>query len=128
MESRREKVKWSQADDTLLVNTLASEKNKGSWGDNNPKGPSWIECVKALAGSEKQSGGISKRPDAIKSRWQKVCTVLSYCTTDDKHAQLKQEYDLVKELRGLSGFGWEPQLCTVTADSDVWVAYLKVST
>ena len=49
------------------------------------------------------------------------------CTTD-KRAQLKQEYDVVKEMRGLSGFGWDPQLCTVSAgDDDVWIAYIKVS-
>ena len=43
------------------------------------------------------------------------------------HTQLKLEYDTVKELRGLSGFGWNPKLCTVIADPDVWIAYIKVS-
>ena len=43
------------------------------------------------------------------------------------HTQLKLEYDTIKELRGLSGFGWDPKLCTVIADPDVWIAYIKVS-
>lgn len=129
MEPKKEKVKWSQADDALLLHTLTLEKNKGCWGDNNPKDTTWMECVKKLAGSEKQAGGVAKKKDAIKSRWQKVCPLSYYSIhTIDKRAQLKQEYDVVKEIRGLSGFGWDPQLCTVTADSDVWAAYIKVST
>ena len=31
------------------------------------------------------------------------------------HTQLKLEYDTTKELQGLSGFGWNPKLCTVIA-------------
>ena len=41
--------------------------------------------------------------------------------------QLKQEYNVVKELRGLLGFGWDCQNCIVTTDSEVWDAYIKVS-
>ena len=41
--------------------------------------------------------------------------------------QLKQEFDIVKELRGLSGFGWDDERKVVTASADVWEAYLEVS-
>ena len=41
--------------------------------------------------------------------------------------QVKQEYDVVKELQGLSGFRWDATLCTVTAEPDVWSTYIKVS-
>lgn len=44
------------------------------------------------------------------------------------HQQLKQEYDIVKGLRKLSGFGWNEAKMTVTASNDVWTDYCAVST
>ena len=41
--------------------------------------------------------------------------------------QLKQEFEIVKELRGLSGFGWDDIKKIVTATDEVWEAYLAVS-
>ena len=41
--------------------------------------------------------------------------------------QLKQEYEVIKELRGLSGFGWDETKKLVTATAEVWDAYLAVS-
>ena len=79
MEGKKDKVKWSQANDAMLLQTLTAKKSEGHWGDNNPKPPVWAECTRALAGSEKRSGGIAKRADAIKSRWQKVFHIFSYC-------------------------------------------------
>ena len=67
------KAKWSQADDATLVDMLITTKIRGNWGDNNPKKTVWVECMQALSGSEKKSGGIPKRADTIKARWQKVC-------------------------------------------------------
>jgi hypothetical protein len=78
MEEKKEKVKWSQADDMTLLHMLATEKNEGHWGDNNPKPTVWVECAQALAGSEKQLGGITKQASTIKGRWQKVCFIISY--------------------------------------------------
>ncbi|KAI9431664.1 Myb/SANT-like DNA-binding domain-containing protein [Lactarius indigo] len=111
MDEKQDKnaVKWSQADEAMLLQTLADEKAKANWGDNNPKKIAWTACERTLMDSEKKSGGTPKTIQAIKNRWQR----------------LKQEYDIVKELRGLSGFGWDPNLNTVTAESDVWDAYIK---
>jgi len=36
---------------------------------------------------------------------------------------LKKDYQIVKELRGLSGFGWDDANELVTAASDIWDAY-----
>ena len=131
MEEKKEKtlaVKWTQADEATMVQTLADAKKiKGHWGDNNPKSPAWTMCEEALRDSEKRSGGIPKTAKAISSRWNRVSFLLSNICATDKNAQIKQEYDTVKELRGLSGFGWDPQLCTVTAEMEVWDAYIKVS-
>jgi hypothetical protein len=64
---------WSPADETVLVQTLKQAKADGDWGDNNPKKNVWTDCEKALAGSEKISGGGPKNQGAIKNRWQRVC-------------------------------------------------------
>ncbi|KAH9021386.1 Myb/SANT-like DNA-binding domain-containing protein [Lactarius pseudohatsudake] len=111
MDEKQDKnpVKWSQADEAMLLHTLADEKANANWGDNNPKKVAWTACECALADSEKKSGGTAKSAQAIKNRWQR----------------LKQEYDVVKQIRGLSGFGWDPSLNTVTAESTVWDAYIK---
>ncbi|KAI9441114.1 Myb/SANT-like DNA-binding domain-containing protein [Lactarius psammicola] len=103
-------TKWSCVDEATLVHTLAEQKTKGNWGDNNPKKSAWTACEIALAGSEKVSGGSAKAQPAIKSRWQ----------------HLKQEFDIVKKLRGLSGFGWDDAQQMVTASDEVWEDYLKV--
>ncbi|KAH9022583.1 hypothetical protein EDB85DRAFT_2151721 [Lactarius pseudohatsudake] len=102
-------VKWSQADEAMLLQTLVNKKAKANWGDNNPKKVAWTVCERALADSEKKSGGTPKSTQAIKNRWQR----------------LKQEYDVVKEIRGLSGFGWDLIQNTVTAENNVWDAYIK---
>lgn len=58
-------------------------------------------------------GGIPKIAKAIKSWWNWVSPpVLTIYTTDQ--CMLKWEYDIIKELRSLSGFGWDPQNCIVT--------------
>ncbi|KAI9452920.1 Myb/SANT-like DNA-binding domain-containing protein [Lactarius psammicola] len=103
-------TKWSCVDEATLVHTLAEQKTKGNWGDNNPKKSAWTACEIALAGSEKVSGGSAKAQPVIKSRWQR----------------LKQEFDIVKKLRGLSGFGWDDAQQMVTASDEVWEDYLKV--
>lgn len=41
--------------------------------------------------------------------------------------QLKQEFDIIKELRSLSGFGWDDERKVVTAEASVWDAYIEVS-
>jgi hypothetical protein len=40
--------------------------------------------------------------------------------------QLKKEYDIVKELRNLSGFGWDDAMKHVKVLPAVWDEYLKV--
>ncbi|KAH9038050.1 Myb/SANT-like DNA-binding domain-containing protein [Lactarius deliciosus] len=101
-------AKWTQADDAVLLQTLADKKTKNNWGNNNPKKVAWTVCERALTGSERQSGGIPKTAQTIKNRWQR----------------LKQEYNIVKEIRGLSGFRWDPHVCTVTAEHEVWDTYI----
>ncbi|KAH9012949.1 hypothetical protein EDB83DRAFT_2233518 [Lactarius deliciosus] len=111
MSKEKNSVCWHAATDATLIHMLTDQKAKKNWGDNNPKKVAWTVCEVALAGSEKNSGGMPKMANAIKNRWQ----------------QLKQEYEVIKELRGLSGFGWDDTKKLVTATAEVWDAYLANS-
>ncbi|KAI9448730.1 hypothetical protein BJY52DRAFT_1097274, partial [Lactarius psammicola] len=102
-------------DDATLVRTLADQKSSGVWGDNNPKKSAWTACELALVDSHHTSGGAMKNAAAIKNRWQKVRT-------------LKQEYETVKELRNMSGFGWDHVKHCVIAEHTVWQEYVKKNT
>ncbi|KAH9040660.1 hypothetical protein EDB85DRAFT_1924505 [Lactarius pseudohatsudake] len=108
MSKEKNSACWHTADDATLIHTLTDQKAKKNWGDNNPKKVAWTVCEVALAGSEKNSGGTPKTANTIKNRWQR----------------LKQEYEVIKELRGLSGFGWDDTKKLVTATAEVWDAYL----
>ena len=66
------KSKWTTADEATLVEVLLREKNRGNWGDNNPKPSAWTAAESALTGSEMVSGGGPKTVSTIKSRWQRV--------------------------------------------------------
>ena len=37
-------TKWSDADNALLVTTMATQKVEGYWGDNNLKSVAWTAC------------------------------------------------------------------------------------
>lgn len=52
---------WNKDLEALLVCALQKAKDEGKWGDNNPKPAAWTDYVTKLAGSEKQSGGGSKK-------------------------------------------------------------------
>jgi hypothetical protein len=61
-----------------------------------------------LEGSKLESGGAPKSLGTIKSQWQKVhpCYVhVCVYSLQYSNLQLKQEYDIVKELWNLSGVG-----------------------
>jgi hypothetical protein len=127
-EKEKSATKWTTADEATLLLTLCNEKSNGSWGDNNPKPSAYTACELALAGSEKISGGGPKVLSAIKSRWQRVPhSFVDIFSLSDQIDQLKQEFDIVKQLRGLSGFGWDDDKKLVTAMADVWERYLEVS-
>jgi hypothetical protein len=59
--------KWSEADDTKMIEKMTQQKAEGYWGDNNPKPTVWGICLTALAGSELESSGAPKNLTTIKS-------------------------------------------------------------
>jgi hypothetical protein len=63
---------WSCNDESVLIRMLKRAKEKGKWGDNNPKEVAWRSCIIMLSGSEKALGGAAKTVKVIRSRWQCV--------------------------------------------------------
>ena len=59
--------KWSKANEALLVETMAEQKARTGWGDNNPKPIVWTACELVLASSKKISGGAPKTIGILKS-------------------------------------------------------------
>ena len=81
-----ENAKWTEADESLFVETLTAWKQEGAWGDNNPKSTAWHACRDALAGSEKVSSGAPKSITVLKSRWQKVSQLITFMYVHSEHS------------------------------------------
>lgn len=47
---------------------------------------------------------------------------------EDRYVWLKKQYDDICKLLSCNGFGWDDTKQMVTADNDVWEAYIKVHT
>jgi hypothetical protein len=110
----------------MMIETMTWQKAEGYWGDNNPKPTMWVICLKDLAGSKLESSGAPKGLTTIKSRWHKVSLGAHPCMHISNNLQLKQEYDIIKELQNLSGLSWDDAKKCVTASHTVWADYCKV--
>ena len=55
--------------------------------------------------------------------WLHLCMHVSQVTDD---LQLKQEYDTIKKLHSLSGFGQDDANKCLMVSNDVWTDYSKV--
>ncbi|KAH8102343.1 hypothetical protein DFH11DRAFT_1779430 [Phellopilus nigrolimitatus] len=108
-DNKKDNSKWTSANEATLVSTLKKAKDDGLQSENGWKTQVWQLVIEALRGSEVISGGAPKGVSQGKSRWQR----------------LKSEYQLVRNLRGQSGFGWDGELQLVTATADVWDSLIK---
>jgi hypothetical protein len=119
---------WTRDDEATIVRVVKEHKEKGSWGDNNPKKTAFTACEIALAGSEAKSGGGPKTFKAIKNRWQRVCIIVLIIVCAVKaFLQLKKEYLIVKQLRSMSGWSWHAITNLPNVEHPVWEAYVSVS-
>jgi hypothetical protein len=59
---------WSYNNEAVLICTLKKAKEKGKWGDNNPKVAVWTVCILTLSSSEKVSGGGLKDAKVVRRR------------------------------------------------------------
>ena len=119
---------WTRDDEATLVRALRKAKEEAKWGDNNPKPATWTACVEALAGSERVSGGQPKDARAVKRRWQRVSahSISALYARLQVSLQLKQEYEIFKNMRAQSGWGWDHDKNIPDVSDEVWEAYMIV--
>jgi hypothetical protein len=72
-------MKWTSADEALLIEALVKEKLKGNCGDNNLKPVAYTACEVVLAGSEKVSGGSRKGVQANGNEYVLPLTSIRQC-------------------------------------------------
>ncbi|KAJ7059779.1 hypothetical protein C8F01DRAFT_1145629 [Mycena amicta] len=96
---------WSDADDAIMVTTLLWGKENSYQTDSGWKPQVWPFVQTALT----NSAGAPKMAPKCLDHW----------TT------LKKEFNQVRTLRGLSGFGWDDGLKMVTAADDMWDRYIE---
>lgn len=77
----RERARWTDATDAIMVTTLRAQKAEGNMTDNASwKSDAWTACERALAGSEAISGGCHKTAKICNTRWTAVSKLPPYCS------------------------------------------------
>ena len=71
--SNRKNARWSQEDNTVLIDLLKVHQSKGHQSDSGWKTIVWTACEEALRDSEIQSGGGPKTASGCKEHWLSVC-------------------------------------------------------
>lgn len=97
---------WTKEQDAFLLKCLLERRGKHS-GNGWPKSV-WVDVADAINKEFPDARGLRKTHEMCKNKYNK----------------LKKQYKDVAKLRGLSGFGWDPDQCLVTAPDDVWEPYL----
>ncbi|XXG84967.1 hypothetical protein AAC387_Pa11g0161 [Persea americana] len=100
----RTKADWTLQRDACLVELLIEQQNAGNRSDTGWKKEAWKYMVDAF----NRRFGIDNNVQQLKSRI----------------AQLKKNYNIVRQLLNQSGFSWNNILHVVVADDDVWDRYL----
>jgi hypothetical protein len=118
---------WSDDDITALITFLISKK--ASAGDGiGFKGSVWTEAATAV-NKVPPTKGVNKTLGSCKSKWGKVCHLLSsFLIVTDWPIQLKETYNIVADIKAQSGFKWDDDggadIDETTAE--VWATYEKV--
>ncbi|KAJ7760868.1 hypothetical protein DFH07DRAFT_957399 [Mycena maculata] len=109
---KNKRSRWNTDCDAILIAQFIAEKAAGNQTDNAGwHQAAFTACAKALAGSEKKSGGAVKTADACMTRW----------------GTLKAQYQLIKALRNKSGWGWDDENKHVVVEDSVWDASLLIN-
>ncbi|KAF6764367.1 hypothetical protein DFP72DRAFT_1059353 [Ephemerocybe angulata] len=90
--------------DRKLVTAVQAIRATGKGRSGNLQDAQWTSIMRTLAGTEVETGGAEKTAASWKGRF----------------GTLKAEYNTVKTLRDMSGFGWDNEKQIVTASDDVW--------
>ncbi|KAJ7764054.1 hypothetical protein DFH07DRAFT_770703 [Mycena maculata] len=87
----------------ILIQVLVAEKKLGRQAESGWTSESYNRVVVAL-----KAAGIIRDSKQVKSCWTRT----------------KGQYKVMKEMLGLSGFGLDPKTKALTAEEEVWDAYL----
>src|SRR5271163_2907003 len=70
------RASWNSSCDAMLIECLQKQKENGKITSNSSwHSAAWVEAEKALAGSEKSSGGGKKTGVSCQNRWTAVCSL-----------------------------------------------------
>ncbi|KAG6907216.1 hypothetical protein DXG01_009872 [Tephrocybe rancida] len=101
----RSRAVWDLDCECRLVDQLLKQHDEGMQTSNgNFHADAWTAIEKELAGTESVTGGTPKNVMCCSNKW----------------GALKKDYREVKQLRDMSGFGWDDNNKLVTAEGDVW--------
>ena len=100
------KANWTPTRDAYLVELLTDQQNAGKRSDTGWKKEAWASVI----GNFNERFALKYTVPQCKSRL----------------SQLKSQYNTVKKLTELSGFGWDDVLHVVVASDEVWEKYIEV--
>ncbi|PLW54339.1 hypothetical protein PCANC_04912 [Puccinia coronata f. sp. avenae] len=104
VNQKKSTCRWSEEDNTALIQALVVEKTIHPSTVNGFKAVSWHQAMKALEGSEIKNGSKAKDIAACKSRW----------------FALKKIYSSFKTLWTMSGAGWDESAKMISLPPAVW--------
>jgi hypothetical protein len=127
VNQKKSTCRWSEEDNTALIQALVVEKTIHPSTVNGFKAVSWHQAMKALEGSEIKNGSKAKDIAACKSRWFAVSFHLINLRCSDFHMliccmlfQLKKIYSSFKTLWTMSGAGWDESAKMISLPPAVW--------
>jgi len=101
--------RWSAVEQELLVDILIEEASKGNSSENGWKPQVWHLVTQRLHDAYPQPVQLKKEKQHVYSCW----------------VRLKNQWKVMDALKNQSGFGWDEASQSVTADDEVWDAYLQ---
>lgn len=99
-------IEWTPAVDCFLIDCMLEQLQKGNKIDHTFNEQAWAYMLKSF-----------------QNRFGLQC---EKSVLEDRYVWLKKQYDDICKLLSYSGFGWDETKQMVTADNDVWEAYIKV--
>ncbi|KAF9515804.1 hypothetical protein BS47DRAFT_1315862 [Hydnum rufescens UP504] len=106
-DSEKEKTRWTEADDTRMLQVFLAEKSEGNQSESGWKAGVYKHVADEL--NLKVSGGGLKDPASVRNRF----------------SRLKDTYKTIAALREVSGFTWDPEHGCVGVNNNIWQKYVK---
>ncbi|KAF9507902.1 hypothetical protein BS47DRAFT_1320981 [Hydnum rufescens UP504] len=106
-DSEKEKTRWTEADDTRMLQVFLAEKSEGNQSESRWKAGVYKHVADEL--NLKVSGGGLKDPASVRNRF----------------SRLKDTYKTIAALREVSGFTWDPEHGCVGVNNNIWQKYVK---